>query len=59
MEITIDLESCRIIVHFDQWHKYAVFIDKQNGETMRLTIPELTKALDDYVAWAENNQVKQ
>lgn len=46
MEITIDLEICKLIVSLRQGYSYAVFISKLSGETMRLTIPELIQTLE-------------
>lgn len=47
MEITIDLENCKIITHIDEWNQYAVFISKLTGETVRLTIPQLIESIKD------------
>ncbi len=46
MEITIDLETCKIIANLKKWNQYAVFVSKLTGEAFRLTIPELVQALE-------------
>lgn len=51
MRLTIDLETCTIIVHIfngNRWPKrsYAVFISKLDGGPIRMTIPELIEALE-------------
>lgn len=46
MEMTLDFESCKIIIHMGEFRQYAVFISKWTGETATLTIPELIDQLD-------------
>lgn len=45
MEVTIDLETCKIVVYLDKLRRYAIFISKWNGEAITLTIPQLIAAL--------------
>ena len=47
MNITLDFETCTILVRFAQRQHncYAVLISRMTGESFTLTIPELIAAL--------------
>lgn len=45
MEITIDLELSRILIHFDKHNSYALMTIKWSGETIRMSIPYLITVL--------------
>lgn len=50
MSLTVELETCTIMVRIfhrpqnPEW-SYAVFVSRLTGDSLRLTIPELIKAL--------------
>lgn len=46
MDITIDLETCTLMIHLQPDLSYAIFIRKLDGWTTRMTIEQLILALD-------------
>jgi len=61
MEITIELETCKIIVRLDKWNQYAIFISKLQGEPYRLSISQLIMALENAIIYKKtiNNIVEE
>lgn len=45
LEVTIDLETCKIIVHIGKLSDYAIFISKWDGRSITMTIPQLIDEL--------------